>query len=349
MTIVSMADDAALLTPAEMSARLAELTAGGDVTADYYGNGGAVEAFEAKIAKHLGKERAVIFPTGTLANLCAMRLLAGPDHARILTHRKSHFFNDSGDNLSAVGRYTMVPLGASDAGYEASEVQAEIARAANARVATRIGCITVESPSRQVDGRRFGAERIAEIGKLARANNIPMFLDGARMLIECAVTGQDPADVAAPFDLVYVSLYKYLDAPFGCVLAGDSAPLENLFHDRRRYGGGMWQMWPAAVMAGAKLDGFADLWARTLRHADEVFDALDPSVRITRFEDGTNSFRLHLPQSPDDPADFKARALENGVKILPFTGDTLTLKINDSWLARPPADLAQKLKEMTEW
>lgn len=350
MSVISLADDAALLSPKDMAARLAELTVGGDVVSDYYGNGGAVEAFEAKIARHLGKERAVIFPTGTLANLCAMRLLAGPDHARILTHRDSHFFNDSGDNLSAIGGYTMVPLsGGDDAGYDAAEVEAEVRRAADARVATRIGCITVESPSRRVDGRRFGADRIAAIADLAKTHEIPMFLDGARMLIECALAGQDPAKMAAPFDLVYVSLYKYLDAPFGCVLAGDADRLEHLFHDRRRYGGGMWQMWPAAVLAGAKLDGFADLWQRVQTHAEAVFEALGGGpAKITRFDDGTNAVRLTLPQSVADPAAFKARALENGLKILPFTGDTLTLKFNESWLALPPAGLARKIEEMAQ-
>lgn len=349
MTFISLKDDAALLSPHQMAARLANLTAGGDVSSDYYGNGGAVSAFEAKIAARLGKESAVIFPTGTLANLCAIRLLAGPDHARILVHRDSHFFNDSGDNLAALGHYTMVSMQGDGAGYSADQVRAEIARAANARVATRIGCITVESPSRRVDGRHFSAERIASIAALAQESAIPMYLDGARMLIECAISGQSPAEMAAPFDLVYVSLYKYLDAPFGCVLAGDAALLDGLYHDRRRYGGGLWQMWLAAVLASDKLDRLDDIWAKVIPHADAVFALLKGSpARITRFEGGTNAVRLDLPRAPDDPAAFKARALEQGMKLPDIIGSCMTIKFNESWLAVSPDELAEKIKGLAE-
>ncbi|EKF18850.1 threonine aldolase family protein [Nitratireductor pacificus] len=347
--MISLVDDAALLSPKEMAERLASLTSDGKTVSDYYGNGGAVEAFEARIAAHLGKERAVVFPTGTLANLCAMRLLAGTDNARILVHRDGHFFNDAGDNLAALGRFTMVPLAGEGAGFEAADVEHEIARAASARVAARIGCIAIESPSRRIDGRRFGSGRIAAIAEVAREHGVPMFLDGARMLIECAVTGQSPADMAAPFDLVYLSLYKYLDAPFGCVLAGEAALLDDVYHQRRAYGGGLWQMWPAAVMAQDKLSRFDALWAEVVRHVEAVFAAMEGGpVAVERFADGTNAVRLILPRAPGDPAAFAARAQRLGLKLPPLAGDRMTVKFNESWLAAEPAALARKLRELAE-
>lgn len=343
--MISLADDAALLSPAEMAQRLAELTADGQTVSDYYGNGGAVAAFEAQIAKHLGKERAVMFPTGTLANLCAMRRLAGPDNARILVHRDGHFFNDAGDNLAALGRFTMVPLTGDGAGFGAADVWREIDRAASARVAARIGCIAVESPSRRIDGRQFGAGRIAEIANIAGENGIPMFLDGARMLIECAVTGQSPADMAAPFDLVYVSLYKYLDAPFGCVLAGPAAMLDDLYHERRGYGGGLWQMWPSAVLAAEKLKRFDALWRDVITHATAVFDHLQESpVAVTRFEDGTNAVRLTLPRAPASAEALVEQAAALGLKIPASARAHVTIKFNESWLSAPPAELADRIR-----
>ncbi len=345
--MISLADDARLLPPAEMARRLAELTADGRTVSDYYGNGGAVEEFEAQIAKHLGKERAVMFPTGTLANLCAMRRLAGPDNARILVHRDGHFFNDAGDNLAALGRFTMVPLVGEGAGFGADDVQREIDRAASARVAARIGCIAVESPSRRVDGRQFGTGRIAEIADIARANGIAMFLDGARMLIECAVTGRSPADMAAPFDLVYASLYKYLDAPFGCVLAGRADMLDDLYHERRGYGGGLWQMWPAAVLAADKLARFDTLWREVIPHAQAVFDHLqDGPVSVTQFEDGTNAVRLTLPQAPATAEALTEKARALGLKVPASATAQLTVKFNESWLSASPEDLAEKIREL---
>ena len=346
--MISLVDDAALLSPQEMASRLAELTADGQTVSDYYGNGGAVADFEAKIAAHLGKQRAVVFPTGTLANLCAMRKLAGPDNVRILVHRDGHFFNDAGDNLAALGRFTMVPLSGEGASFSAKEVESEIARAASARVDARIGCIAIESPSRRLEGCRFGADHISDISNVAQAHGIPLFLDGARMLIECAVTGQTPADMAAAFDLVYLSLYKYLDAPFGCVIAGDAALLEGIYHERRAYGGGLWQMWPSAVLAADKLSRFDAVWAEVVAHAEQVFALMEGgSVKVTRFADGTNAVRLTSEGAGLDPAALAARATRLGLKLPPMSGNRMTIKFNESWLSVEPAELAARLQELS--
>lgn len=342
---VSMADDADLLLPQETAARLAALTRDGSVTADYYGNGGAVAAFEERVAAHLGKEAAVLFPTGTLANLIAMRLLAGTAGARLVVHAQSHFFNDMGDNLALLGGFTMVPLAGEGAGFTAAELQAEIARARDARVAALIGAVDLESPSRRVQGRRFGAERLHAVTALARKEGLPLFLDGARMLIECAWSGQTPAEMAAPFDLVYLSLYKYLDAPFGCILAGPAALLHDLYHERRRFGGSLWEMWPAAVLAGAALDRQAGQWTEARGAAQAVFDRLAVrGISASPFADGTNTVPLVLPDGTD-PAALVAAGKARGLKLPAAAGGRLPAKINASWLRRDPVALADQLAD----
>ena len=62
-------------SPAEYAALLAKL--GASAEADSYSRGGVIAKLEAKMAAVLGKEAAVWFPTGTLANHVAARLLAG--------------------------------------------------------------------------------------------------------------------------------------------------------------------------------------------------------------------------------------------------------------------------------
>lgn len=350
---VSLADDADLPTPAETAARLAALTAGGGVSRDYYGTGGAVEAFEEKIAAYLGKERAVLFPTGTLANLVGLRRLvagmAGPGigGVRLIVHRDSHLFNDMGDNLSLLAGLTMVPLASVDAGFAAAEVAAEVARAADARVAARIGAVAVESPSRRLQGRRFGAARMAEVTALARGRGIGTFLDGARMMIECAWSGDGAAAMAAPFDLVYLSLYKYLDAPFGCVLAGDAALFDGIHHDRRRFGGSLWEMWPAAVLAGASLDRQVGDWASARAHAEQVFARLEArGIAVHPWPDGTNVVPVALPAGRGGDA-YEAALMRagqaRGLKLPPVVGGMLPVKINAGWLRRDPLALADAL------
>ncbi len=66
------------------------------IEADSYSRGGVVEELETKMAEALGKQRAIYFPTGTLANHIAVRELA-MDSTRVIVPHDSHLYNDSGD------------------------------------------------------------------------------------------------------------------------------------------------------------------------------------------------------------------------------------------------------------
>jgi len=64
-----------------------------------------------------------------------------------------------------------------------------------------------------------------------------------------ANTGNPVARWAELFDTVYVSLWKYLNAGSGAILAGPSNLLDGLFHSRRVYGGSLVRGW---VYAGSR-------------------------------------------------------------------------------------------------
>lgn len=343
MKPINMADDSHILSPPEMAARLAVLAEG--AKADYYGNGGAVEVFEQQVAAFLGKERAMMFPTGTLGNLLVLQRLAGGAPARVVVHRQSHLFNDAGDNLAQLAGLTMVPLEDEGAGFAAASLQSEIERTRSARIVSRIGAVAIESPSRRLHGRRFGAG-LPEVIELAREHGLPLFLDGARMLIECAWTGQSPADAAAPFDAVYMSLYKYLAAPFGCILAGSAALFDGMYHDRRRFGGSLYQMWPAAVLAADALPRQASLLAEARSVGERVIALLiDAGLPVTVFDDGSNVFLLECAHAPEEAV---ARASAIGIKILEPSGRTLSLKINETWIGRDSVDIVSRLRRLLE-
>src|SRR5271156_2777880 len=97
---VLLTGDGVHLTPAQYAQLLSTLTAAGAKT-DSYLAGGAVEELETHFAKLLGKERALFFPTGTLANHVAVRLLAG-ERRHVLVQEESHLYRDEGDCAQAL-------------------------------------------------------------------------------------------------------------------------------------------------------------------------------------------------------------------------------------------------------
>jgi len=291
------------LAPAETAELLRSLTAGNALEADSYSNGGAVAAMEAAFARDLGTERAVFFPTGTMANHAAIRLLAGGD-GRVLVQERSHVYNDSGDCVQLLSHLDLVPLAEDRAAFTADEVRREIRRAAGGRVPRRVGVISIECPVRLKLGELFPFAEMQAVAELARANGIRLHLDGARLYVASAYSGVPVATYASLFDTVYVSLWKCFNAPFGAVLAGPKALLDDAFNLRRTLGGSLPYAWPAAAIAAHYLPGYLDRFLPARERFERLLDALERAGRfaIRRISGGTNNARIAWEGAPDPEA-----------------------------------------------
>jgi threonine aldolase len=194
---------------------------------------------------------------------------------------------------------------------------AEETHAEEGRVSTPIGAISIESPVRRLSGEVFDYAEMQRITGYARERGIGLHLDGARLFLAAPYTGVAPADYAALFDTVYVSLYKYFNAAGGAVLAGPSHLLGGLHHQRRMFGAGLRQAWPYAAVALHYLDGFADRFARAAAAADTLFRALGelPGVRVVRSAASTNVTRLCICSAA--AASLPERLSTAGISIRP--------------------------------
>jgi threonine aldolase len=327
---------------AELARRLAAAADAAPAgAADVYSLGGAVAAFERRIAAVLGKESAVLMPTGTLANLLAARAHASRTRGRrVVVQAESHAANDAGDCLAELAGLTLRPI--PHAGFTAAAVAAEIDLAATARVAAPVAAVIVESPVRRLAGATVPFAEQGAICAAARARGVACHLDGARLFIAAGFLGRSVAALAAPYDSVYVSLYKYFGAPFGAILAGPAALTDGLFHERRRFGGSLAQAWPAALLADRALDDLEPTWRAVAARARAVVAALTAAgVAVDRPDDGTNVYRLTTP--PGVAASVPARAAAADVRPPAAAGDRFEIKANASWLASPEADVTERL------
>ena len=92
-------------------------------------------------------------------------------------------------------------------------------------------------------GETFDGAELERLVTFARREGIALHLDGARIFLQAAYSGRSVADLVRPFDTVYVSLYKYFNAPSGAILAGPRAQLDDLYHERRMFGAGLPAAW----------------------------------------------------------------------------------------------------------
>jgi threonine aldolase len=347
---MNMGSDGLHLTPLEHAERIHRLAGRANFLPDEYSLGGVVAQLESAFAALLGKEAAVFMPTGTLANHLAVRALAaehrGPG-VRVLVQGTSHLYNDTGDCVTTLSGLNLVPLGRDAATFTLAEVEAEFARSASGRAATQPGVLVIESPVRRRSGERFDPEELARITSFARSKGMGLHLDGARMLIAAAYTGVAPAVTAAPFDTVYVSLYKGLNAPSGAILAGPKKLLEGLYHQRRMFGGGLPEVWPFAASALEDLPGFGERMKAAVSVSEQVFSALDRmGIPVRRVPRGTNV--AFLPLGHADPSQLQKHLAERRVRIgtVPAGAKELRVLVNESWSRREPLELAQALAQV---
>lgn len=342
---VYLAGDGIGLTPQAYASLLDQLASKADVQEDNYLLGGEVERFEQHWAQLLGKERAVFMPSGTLANHLALRTLAG-SRRRVIVPEMSHVYNDTGDACQTLSGQTLMPLAPGEATFTRADVEAVLARTASGRVATDFGAILIESPIRRLSGAMFDWAEAKRICAFAGERGIGTHLDGARLFIASAYTGISPAEYAAPFDTVYVSLWKYFNSGIGAILAGPSRVLDGMFHVRRMFGGNLAVGWQAALVARHYMDGFVDRLKTAVRVSEDLYAALasHPRVGIERIPNGTNLTRVTLKHA--DPSVVARRLAEKGIRMPGAgPGGVVTLGVNETWNRTSGADLARAFDE----
>ncbi len=331
-------------SPVEYAQRLAAAASRAGETADKYGDSDLIRAAERLIAARLGKERAVLFATGTLANMIGLDRLCPRFARRVLVHPQSHIFADTGDGTAGVMGLTPVTLPANGPGFTAADAQQAIIESRIGRVKQGVGAVVIETPVRRRSNEMFPIAELDRVTAAVRAEGVGLHLDGARLPIAAASCGRGIAEFSAPFDLVYLSLWKMLGLPFGAALAGSAALLEATEHDRRRLGGALPQLWPLAVMVLAHLDDRLASWPRVFGQLAAFRSVLARERRFALAEIGaepTNAFWLDAGSI--DSASLRASAKREGLALPEPQGRRFAIRANAGWLSHAPEALAARL------
>ena len=337
---VRMVGDGLGLSPSELADTWTQLATKEEIEPDSYSNGGTVEHLETACATALGKERAVFMPTGTLANHLAVRELAGGT-GRAIVQAESHLYNDSGDCVQNLTNMPLVALGVNQASFSVEHLDTAVERAQTGRVATPIRVISIETPVRRRFGETFDGNQLERVVAFAKQREISLHLDGARIFLQAAYENRPVSDYTAPFDTVYVSLYKYFNAPSGAILAGPRSLLDGMFHTRRMFGAGLPAAWPFAAIAHHYLPGFTTRFRRAVDTSEawvELISNHDAFV-VERIKSGTNLLRLRVTGT--DPQLFRAKLERAGIVIgRPRGTGQFLIAVNETWNRRPADEIA---------
>jgi threonine aldolase len=301
-----------------------EAMARAEVGDDQYGEDPTINRLQEELASRLGKEASLWLPTGTMANQAALRTLTRPGDD-VITSRESHAVWHEAGGAAALAGVQCTEIG-SGGSFTAEEFVAAI-KPRGHMLYPATALVEIENTHNRAGGVIFPQAEAERICAVAREHGIASYLDGARLWNAAAATGRQPAELAAPFDLVGVSLSKGLGAPAGAMLAGSRHLIAGTLRGRRILGGAMRQVGVLAAAARYGLEHnlgrLGDDHANARRLAERL--AACPGIRLDLATVQTNIVVFHLAPGAPDSASLVARMRERGVLLLPFGPRTIRL------------------------
>jgi threonine aldolase len=218
---------------------------------DVYHDDPTVNRLEEESAAAVGKEAAVLVPTGTMGNQLAIMYHTTPGE-EVLANAASHLRSIEGgaaQALSGVGFRTV--------DREGGQIYPEDVDHAMelSGYFPRISLLTWENTHNLSGGRVIPFELMETTSARARSHGLSIHIDGARIWNAVAATNIDGPAWAAMADTIQFCFSKGLGAPIGSIICGPGDVMAEVRYLRRRFGGGMRQ---AGVIAAAARVGLAD-------------------------------------------------------------------------------------------
>jgi threonine aldolase len=250
-----------------------------EVGDDGYREDPTVNRLESLAAALLGMEAALFVPSGTMANQLALRVQARPG-TEVLCGARAHVYRYEHAATAGGSGAQLRPL-PDDTGVLTPTAVAHALAGPDHHLPAVSG-LTLENTHMPASGRPWRMTELDGVIDVARAHDIPVHCDGARIFNAAIALGATPRDLVGRVDTAMFCLSKGLGAPVGSLLCGVQAVIDEAREERARMGGGMRQ---AGILAAAGMvaletmvDRLADDHVRAARLAGALAEAFPGSV-----------------------------------------------------------------------
>jgi len=248
---IDLRSDTVTLPTDEMRAAMARAELGDDV----YGEDPTVNRLEALAAEMLGKQAAMLVPSGTMANLAAM-LTHCPRGTKAFLGTQAHTYVYEAGGAAAFGGVVMTPIANTpDGELDLDHLRDELERPPDAHFAAP-SLIALENTHNLCAGAAVELSHLDTIRDLAQHYRLPVHLDGARIFNAALALETTPRRIAESADSVSFCLSKGLACPVGSLLCGSADFIARARRMRKALGGGMRQ---AGVLAAAGIYALENL------------------------------------------------------------------------------------------
>jgi threonine aldolase len=337
MKIIDLRSDTVTLpTPA-----MREAINTADLGDDVYGEDPATNQLQEMAADMVGKEAALLVPSGTMGNLACVLTHCSRGQEVILGDKSHTFLNEAG-GISALGGVQVhtVPNQA-DGTILLEDIEAAI-RGENIHF-PRTGLICLENTHNRCSGSPLSPEYTDSVVALACRHGIKLHLDGARVFNAAVALGVDVKELTQSVDSMIFCLSKGLAAPIGSVICGTREFISEALRTRKLLGGGMRQ---TGIIAAAGVVALREMLARLKVDHDNARSLAEgieriPGLSIDPQGVKTNIIYVDLVSERLTADEFITRAGSRGVRFL-STGPSRFRMVTHYGIE--PEDIAETLE-----
>ena len=240
--IVDLRSDTVTKPSAEMLDAMFSAKTGDDV----FGEDPTVNELQQFVANYFGMEASLFCASGTQTNQIAINVHVQPG-GEVICHEESHIYKYEGGGIAKNSGASVRLLNGNRGRITKNQIEKWINPEHDVHFPiTQL--ISIEDTSNRGGGAIYNFEEIKLISKFSKEKNIPLHLDGARLMNALVETKIDPKEYANQFDSISLCLSKGLGAPIGSVLMGNKDFIKKAHRVRKVMGGGMRQ---AGIIAAA--------------------------------------------------------------------------------------------------
>uniref|UniRef100_G3MR70 Aromatic amino acid beta-eliminating lyase/threonine aldolase domain-containing protein n=1 Tax=Amblyomma maculatum TaxID=34609 RepID=G3MR70_AMBMU len=243
--VVDLRSDTVTKPTPEMRQAMRDAEVGDDV----FKEDPTVNELERVVAELLGKEAALYVPTGTMGNLAAVMAHCDRRGQEILVGDASHLFlNEQGGVAQVAGVQSWAVPTQKDGRLLVEDLEFRVRHRDFHCPTTSLLCL--ENTHNVCGGTVLPVDYMEQAAQFAKANKIPLHMDGARIMNAATYLGLPVKDILRGCDTVQMCISKGLACPIGSLVAGPKDFIYKVARVRKCLGGAMRQ---AGIVAAAGL------------------------------------------------------------------------------------------------
>lgn len=263
---------------------------------DVYKEDPTVNALEQRLAKMFGKDKALFFPSGSMANQAAIKLHTQPGE-QLICDKWAHVYNFEGGGVSFNSGVSCKLIDGNRGMITAEQVE-EAINPPDFYHSPLTSLVCLENTTNKGGGACYDFGEIEKIRKVCDEHRLGLHLDGARLFNALVEKKERPEMYGKIFDTISICLSKGLGSPAGSVLIGDEAVMKNALRVRKVLGGGMRQIGYLAAAGLYALDHHIERLTEDHLRAKALGELLEKQSYVANVEPvETNIVIFQLVQS----------------------------------------------------